>query len=409
MLTSVTSQRRSVLLAILVFISAAIGFLICESAYRIKRFALSEQQAYRLNNIVYGQFDKDFGERFLPNSRLVSTVVQNGKVVGCFGEVASANEDGLGGKDTLATYDRAAIKLITTGDSFTHWKRSGVTIPDIVAARLRTQAGTSVANLDFGRGAYGMLHMLKIGSSMAEAHKPDLLIVQFITDDLTRGWWWSTEQDVAGRKRALLSKSLVGLTDGTANDEYIVDARATESWCEERLKRQDEDVVLTDANSFYSSYRREKGLDFNPWSLTKSYVLLRILYGPTMTKKGSAATGALPRIGYDEFANDPIVSEAAARLRQSHTRVVFVHLPRGGELAGNLVLTNEEKRIWQHIEKEFETRILTAAQVPIPSIPEKIDLQPLDGHPNDAGIDFYGQYVARAVISRGLLQPAGGL
>jgi hypothetical protein len=306
----------------------------------------------------------------------------------------------LGGKDTFATYERAEIKLITTGDSFTHWKRDGVTIPDVVAARLSEQTGKSVANLNFGRGAYSMLHMLKIGSQMAAVHKPDMLIVQFITDDLTRGWWWTKELDLAGRRRALISASLVGLTDGTANDEYIVDARATESWCEERLKKQDEDAVLRDANSFYWSYRSEKGLVVNAWSLSRSYILLRILYGPTMTKKASAATGALPRIDYDEFARNPIVWQSAASLRQSRTKVVFVHLPVVGELTGGLVLSQEQQRIWRYIENTFDTQVLTAAQVAVPPIPEKMDLRPLDAHPNLSGIEFYGQYVARAVMSR---------
>jgi hypothetical protein len=29
-----------------------------------------------------------------------------------------------------------------------------------------------------------------------------------------------------------------------------------------------------------------------------------------------------------------------------------------------------------------------------------MDLRPLDAHPNLSGIEFYGQYVARAVMSR---------
>jgi hypothetical protein len=298
----------------------------------------------------------------------------------------------------MPTASAARTRSRPTRRRTSSWKREGLTIPDAVAARLRERTGRTVANLNFGRGAYGVLHMVKIGSEMAAVYKPELLIVQFITDDLTRGWWWSKEADVEGRRRALISASMAGFAEGTANDEYIVDPRATDAWCQERLAKQDRDAVLDDANTFYASYKREKGLVFNPWSVTRSYLLLRLLYGPTMTKKGSAAAGALPRIGYDEFARNPIVARAAATMKENHTRVMFVHLPMVAELKTGVSLTREQQRIWDEIERVFDTHIVTTAQVTPPAVPAKMDLMPLDAHPNRAGIEFYGEYVARAVM-----------
>ena len=99
----------------------------------------------------------------------------------------SANKDGLGGRDTLESFQNAEFRLLTTGDSFTHRKQDGLTIPDVIAEQIADRTSLRTANLNFGRGTYGVLQMLSMAATQAVALSPDVVVIEFISDDLTRG------------------------------------------------------------------------------------------------------------------------------------------------------------------------------------------------------------------------------
>src|SRR6267142_2740804 len=178
-------------LAVMLVTGVVLSFVLAEVVVRAQLW--TRPVSFHLVNVAYGQYDAQFGQRFVPNSRKALSLVSNGRVVWCAGLVANANEDGLGGRTTLRDARGADFVIVTTGDSFSYWVRSALTVPDVVESVLHERTGLKVANLNLARGAYGILQMLTVAAETYPTLKPDLVVVQFISDDLTRGRWWNRE------------------------------------------------------------------------------------------------------------------------------------------------------------------------------------------------------------------------
>ncbi|HKC98256.1 MAG TPA: hypothetical protein VKG20_09500, partial [Methylomirabilota bacterium] len=282
-------------------------------------------------------------------------------------------------------------------DSFSYWMQSALTIPDVVETLLGERTGLKVVNLNFARGAYGILQMLTLAAEMYPALKPQLIVVQFITDDLTRGRWWTREAVIDGRTRSQMASRPDFNDPRTTNDEDVVDGRATEEWCRRELHAARPDAVVKDSVSFRGVYLRSKGIAFEPFSLTKSYLIEAVwstFFGRPFYSQ--TAFSLMPRVTAEEFLADPGYRAAIQKLKQSGVPVVLVHLPNKAEiLFGRPFRGRATESIWTHLERDLGTRIVTLAELPNhPPPPPTIDLQPNNAHPNLDGIRFYGQYVA---------------
>jgi len=357
----------------------------------------SRPVSFHIVNGVFGQYDREFGQRFPPSSKKVLSLVSDGRVTWCSGVIASANVDGLGGRSTLADARNADYVIFTTGDSFSYWMQSALTIPDVVETLLGERTGLKVVNLNFARGAYGILQMLTLAAEMYPALKPQLIVVQFITDDLTRGRWWTREAVIDGRTRSQMASRPDFNDPRTTNDEDVVDGRATEEWCRRELHAARPDAVVKDSVSFRGVYLRSKGIAFEPFSLTKSYLIEAVwstFFGRPFYSQ--TAFSLMPRVTAEEFLADPGYRAAIQKLKQSGVPVVLVHLPNKAEiLFGRPFRGRATESIWTHLERDLGTRIVTLAELPNhPPPPPTIDLQPNNAHPNLDGIRFYGQYVA---------------
>jgi hypothetical protein len=389
---------RLVLLAMSILLSLGVA----EIAVRVHIW--SRPVSFHVVQSVYGQYDPQFGERFRPHSRKVLTLVRNGRVIWCPGVVASANADGLGGRSTLDDARTADYVIFTTGDSVSHWKRSALTVPDVVESLLSERTGLRVVNLNFARGAYGVLQMLTIAAEMYPTLRPDLVVVQLVSDDLTRGRWWTRETVIDGRTRSQMARRPDGFGDPRiTNDQDVVDERATEEWCQRQLVAPQPDGVEKDAVTFYRDYLRSKGLAFEPLSLTRSYLIdavWRTVFGRPFYSQ--TAYSLLPRVTAKEFVADPGYHDAVNKLKGFGVPVVLVHLPNKAEIGlGRPFRGPDAKSIWAQLEQDFGTRIVTLAALehrPVP--PPIIDLQPVNAHPNLDGIRFYGEYVTAVIEPR---------
>jgi hypothetical protein len=386
---------RLVLIAIGVLLSLALA----EIAVRAQLG--SRPVSFHIVNAVFGQYDERFGQRFRPNSRKILSLVSNGRVVWCPGVVASANADGLGGRSTLEDARRADYVIFTTGDSFSYWQRSALTVPDVVESLLGERTGLKVVNLNFARGTYSVLQMLTLAAEMYPVLKPQLVVVQFISDDLTRGRWWTRETVIDGRTRSQMAPSPSGFDDTRiTNDEDVVDARATEAWCGRQLLAPDQDVVVQESVAFHRAYLRSKGIAFEPFSLTKSYLIEAVwttVFGRPFYSQ--TAFSLMPRVTAREFLADPGYADAVQKLKKLRVPIVLVHLPNKAELmVGRPFRGREAESIWTHLERDLGTHIVTLAEMAHrPVAPRTIDLQPNNAHPSLDGIKFYGDYVATAI------------
>jgi len=387
---------------VLLVASVVLALLLAEIAVRAHLW--SRPVSFHIVKSVFGQYDARFGQRFSPSERKVLSLVQNGRVVWCPGVVASANADGLGGRSTLADARKADYVILTTGDSFTYWMRSALTVPDVVESLLSERTGLKVANLNLARGAYGVLQMLTLAAEMVPVLKPDLIVVQLISDDLTRGRWWAREAVIGGRARAQISPRPDGFDDPrTTNEQDVVDERASDEWCRSQLGKREPDAVVKDAVAYHQAYLRSKGIGFEPFSLTKSYLIDAVW--PSLFDRpfySQTARSLIPRVTAQEFLTDPGYHDAVQKLTRSGVPVVLVHLPNKAEIVvGRPFRGRDADAIWTQLERDLGTRIATLATMePRPPVPATIDLQPNNAHPNLDGIKFYGEYVTQVIEPR---------
>ncbi len=389
-------------LAALIAAGVVASLLLAETAVRVHLW--TRPVSFYLVNAAYGQYDARFGQRFRPNSQKVISLVSDGRVIWCPGVVAIANEDGLGGRRTLQEARQADYVILTTGDSFSYWTRAALTVPDVVESVLRERTGLRVANLNYARGAYGVLQMLTLAAETYPLLKPDLVVLQFISDDLTRGRWWNREAVIDGRTREQISPRPDGFDDQRiTNDQDVVDRRATDEWCHRQLAAREPDAVVKDAVAYHRAYLRTKGIAFEPFSPTRWYLIDAVwsgLFGRPFYSQ--IAYSLMPRVTASEFLADPGYHDAVRKLRQFGVPTILVHLPNKAEiLTGRPFRGREAAAIWTQLEKDLDTRIVTLAGVePRPATPRTIDLQPNNAHPSLDGIRFYGEYVAAVIAPR---------
>ena len=223
-------RRRMLVAGLLVLLVASVFLSLVLAEIAVRAHIWSRPVSFHIVKSVFGQYDARFGQRFPPSTSKVLSLVRDGRVIWCPGVVASANADGLGGRSTLADARKADYVIFTTGDSFSYWMRSSLTVPDVVESRLSQGTGLKVVNLNFARGTYGVLQMLTLAAEMYPVLKPDLIVVQLISDDLTRGRWWTRETVVDGRPRAQISPRPNGFDDPRiTNEQDVVDGRRPRS------------------------------------------------------------------------------------------------------------------------------------------------------------------------------------
>ncbi len=332
----------------------------------------------------------------MPESTIDAAIIRNGLVVGCLDDVYRTNVDGLSGITTLADYARADLKVVLTGDSFSRWRLGGVTIADVLQDRLGEATGRRTAVLNYARGGYGLLEMVSMAAAQAEQASPAIIVVAFITDDLTRGRRWTKAAIIKGRMRELTAARPDDLDNpDSAGDATIVDPRATAEWCEERRRRADRDAVLLEAIAFVDSEVKRKHLRPNAFAVDRTY------FYPWLWRRltNVSAPGASPRVDADGFSSDARYRAERQALRDLGVPIVFVHLPVQSEFAeGRPLASGAAARIWTTIERDFETRIVTYFDLERrPALPAVYNLEPLDAHPNAAGIEFYGDVAFSAI------------
>src|SRR5258705_129379 len=181
---------------------------------------------------------------------------------------------------------------------------------------------------------------------------------------LSGGRWWCRGPVIAGRTRSQMHPRPGGFDDPRiTNDEDVVDERATEEWCQQQLIAPQQDVVVKNAVAYHRAYLRSKGIAFDPFSLTKSYLIEAVwstIFGRPFYSQ--TAFSLMPRVTATEFLADPGYPDAVQKLKKFGVPVVLVHLPNKAEiLLGRPFRGREAESISTHLERDLGTRILTLA------------------------------------------------
>lgn len=383
--------------------SGGLVFALCvlECAYRLKVFCgmpnEHEQLTYRVCSDVYIEYDKQHGERFHPNSEHWVTFVENGTIV--FGTTCSrSNANGLGGRTTIGEFAERNTKVLVFGDSFTHWNQSGKSWPDILEEELGHRLGKTVGVLNYARGAYGVTQMLTLAAEKAREHKPDLVIIAAIADDFTRSRWWCKQVEWQGHTRWMISSRNDEFQDyRVAVDEFLINEKADRRWCErmqDGTATSSDHAILEETNQQFATIRSEVfkvRRNFSQFTIRKSYLYSRLTRGTPF----EYASHVIPRVSFEDFADDDELVHSIRSLRDSGCPTLMVYLPQKPEIdESETAMPEQAKQLMHSLERLMHQPFVLLHKESNLTAPAIMDLKPYDGHPNISGLRWYAKAVA---------------
>ncbi len=421
---------------LLVLVAVSLALLAAEVAYRGFRVyqrafhALppdEEAPSFGVYNPPPWEFDDQFGFGYVPSLDWWTANIRDGAFKQCNFQPRNNERGNIG--DIEGDYDAASLKILVFGDSFAAmnpgWE--GRTWPNWLQRKLAERTGRSVHVVNFGRDSYGVLQMLDLAGARVPEWKPDLALIVFITNDLTRPRTWRIVKNLRGYSRMIVSSEASEAADprtSHTNEGAILSEQVTRAWCQrmgQAWERGDEDTLRNDPVvrglvTQFNTIRREnvpKTLPIDHTSLRVSFLYNRIRYGypyrGMQEFEDHWRGGATP---VWDFSEDARFVRAVASLKASGTPVLLIHMPVYPEIRAR------EEYIFGYTTDGDQERALLASlerlagQSVIPLLPH-MDLpleNPLDyvvsaedWHPNAKGIVFYAEAVSRALLDRDLL------
>jgi len=392
--------------SILVLVSLVVTLLLAEIAYRCKLrfFEKDPPPTYIVTSDSAYQYSPEFGYAYVPNMVTDLALIEKGYPVQCDrGAVNALGNFGL----VRGSYEAAQVKVLVFGDSFSVTEHNDVTWPDLLQDELQTRLGKTVNVLNFGRDRCGVLQMFHLAAEMVKKHKPDVIIIPFITHDLTRARFWNTVEAVNGEKRLFTMTSASEPADPSQSvDTHMINPRLTKEWCESLLSsRRPDDPFLQELNGQYRRLEKEYLPQVNFLSLSSSFLFNRIVYRNPYHDFSPLRTRPKLSIDLTSFvADDQFVKDAAA-LNQSGVPYYLVHIPEYPDLkAKQYTLNNQDKALLESLRRLSNKREISLVEYNTSSDGDllKLFLLPHDRHPSAEGNAFYARAVADALIQQGL-------
>lgn len=331
-------MRRVIAHISLMIVSVLASFLLLEAAYRsylyLKDPKLFRQEAHRPRSLSFysrtlWEFDEEFGYRYRRDSPVVTGSLLDGQVVRC----SQLEPYGFGGMGTKEVWrDGAELRVLVLGDSFTTVGEGGRAWTDYLQDELTSHLGKRVDVINLGMDGIGVLQMFDVASRKVPELKPDLAIVAFITDDLTRARIWRTGMEVDGRSRVFTTARPQRNPDlRHAVDAALIGPKVTLEWCNRSPRpHRDSDPIVQDLEQRYRLAVALAGARADLYALDRSLVLERIRwrFGGCLTED----TRRNPRHELVRFFDDERMMRNVAALRENGTPLLLFHFATRSEL-----------------------------------------------------------------------------
>lgn len=406
---------------VLILISTAFGIIVVEGGYRTLLYVEKPEKflvpwnrdhpIFGLFNVSHWEFDEEFGFIYPPGRQIDFTGISDGKVDRCQ-IIETINERGNIGS-IRGDYETADLKILVFGDSFPAFSINGWTFP----AKLQDTLGAAIGKVphivNFGRDGYGVLQILDLAAARIPEWKPDLVIISFTTDDLTRVRIWRTATQVNGEDRILTTIGPeASPPPSRSQDTFVVDERTNNAWCTAALANGGEDPLVEELEFKYRRMAREAGYWFpDPLSLTHSFVAARIVHGDPFDT-GRRESFQIPRISMEDYVEDQRFNENLAVLDNLDIPYVIVHLPISTEVktGDEAILSDKEQRLWHSLETATNKRVHGITEyidMPLEDA-DRMNASPTNMHPSPWGMQLYADAITKMLISRGLVSPAIG-
>jgi hypothetical protein len=259
--------------------------------------------------------------------------------------------------------------------------------------------------LNYGRASAGVLQMVDMAARQAEIHKPDLLIIAFITRDLERTRRYHSSMRLGPNHREFMHY------DKTPNpnllaamDTGIIDPRITRAWAEALMKNHGADPLLSDLNKRYTQLRRrDDGRMFDVWRSTKSLLLHQVLYGTIFTRFYRAGHNAYKMLKFTNFTEDDGFNASVAKIKALKVPTVLFHIPEAEELIARTLKPNTEAapKLMKSLSTAFEGTVLSVLHFVSKETAAEADAkyrrQPHDRHPSLWAKKLVGKTAAELV------------
>lgn len=376
--------------------SLSIGLGLVEGTYRVKLYRSLQRRPSNpvlpvTSHSVYA-YDPDYGYRYIPNAAQVVVGIQHGRVLFCWH--GSVNDEGNIGRMT-ASWSPNDLKILVVGDSFSAMPagpEGSITWTDFLPALLSEAVGRHVSVKNYARDGYGILQMFHLALGMARIYNPDLIIVSFITDDLTRSRFYRSTTTIGGEERVLTFFTPGHPPDvRSTKDMILLNPKVTTAWC--HLPPPEQADVLREIDSQYTRLARDRR-SLGLTTMRKSFVYERIVYGDPFS---SAFKFSRDRhIAYHDYRDDHLFMADIKGLSALDIPVNLVHIPVMEELqAGRYMLDAKHAHLLQSLEQVTNREITRLLPLVTPRAHvEELFLVPYDRHPNTRGATFYAQLIA---------------
>jgi hypothetical protein len=398
----------------LVAISAFVGFVFSEAAYRfilyrdnVERFVKPLTETVGVYDKSHWTYSQKFGYGYPPNEKINYTGISPaGIVTGC-GLIDVINERGNIGP-IEGDYEKSELKILLFGDSWAAFNINSTTWTDVFQRVLQERLKRPVHVVNFGRDGYGILQMFDLAAEEIEKWNPDLLIFSFITNDLGRLRTWRVPIDKDGRPDRVIThfEATENPDFVKAFDTFLIHPDATREWCENAWKRGTPDAVTEAILAKRQRLIEPTGeLWADIYSLTGSYLFNRIFYGNPF--RGIRERSAFPSMEIDDYALDSQFVRALKKVKSSGVPAILFHHAFYPEVVAGkeYIVDYKEKSLLNSLLRmtKFPTvETLENIDMPYPK-PERMNASPTNFHPSLFGMKLYADALTRAFIDKGLL------
>jgi hypothetical protein len=387
---------RSIAVNLLLVLSSVLLTLVAaEAAYRWFKLR-STILTFTVSNRPLCEFDQEFGYRYIPNSSATTALIQNGSVV-MFGEVTTDRFGNVG--KSPSSWKKSDVKILAFGDSFTANPFSYYTWAEYLPDDLARTLNKHVELMNFGRDGYGVLQIFHLANEMGKQFKPDLMLITFISDDLSRARFWRALKSINGDQRLLVTIEPSADPDmRLAEDATMINSSVSMQWCRaavDSASRTDSIFV-----GLYAQFMKlaEDNYRSSLSSLTTSFLFNRIVYRDPFHSVRKPSHN--PRTNLLDFAADSSFVEDINSLRNQQIPILMVALPTNQDLkAGKYLLSHQQEELLESLQNLTGQSVvgLLNSLDGLKGTSESLFLLPYDFHPSKKGAQVFAKAISHVV------------
>jgi hypothetical protein len=385
---------RSIVFNLLLLLTSVLLTLVAAEAF-YRWFKLrSTILTFTVSSTPLCEFDQEFGYRYIPNSTATTALIQNGSVV-MFGQVTVDRFGNIGRGPS--SWKRSDVKILAFGDSFTANPFSYYTWADYLPEDLARKLNKHVELMNFGRDGYGVLQMFHLANVMGRQFKPDLILITFISDDLSRARFWRTVKFINGQERLLVTIGPSADPDmRLAEDVTMINSSVNMQWCHAIVDSASRtDSVLIGLYAQFMSLA-EDNYRASLSSLTTSFLFNRIVYRDPFHSIRKPSHN--PRVDFQDFAADSSFVGDINSLKNQQIPILIIALPTNEDLkAGRYILSPQQEKLLESLQNLAGQRMVSLFNSldDFGGNSESLFLLPYDFHPSKRGARVFAKAISK--------------